>query len=185
MKREISDINILNDFTEKFCNIVNKFCNYIIVSGFIAISSGRARGTEDIDMIIEKIDLNTFEKIHNNLLKHNFVCIQSENFEEIYEYLNEGASIRYTWKNKPLPEMEIKFAKDKLDEIQLENKVKLELTDLDIWFSEIEMNIAFKEEYLKSDKDFEDSRHLRIVYEDDIDRKKIEEYKFLIKRYRL
>ena len=38
-----------------------------------------------------------------------------------------------------------------------------------IWFSSIESNIAFKEEYLKSDKDLEDAEHLRIIYKDKID----------------
>ena len=73
--------------------------------------------------------------------------------------------------------MEVKFAKDELDEMQIKERVKLEFTGLDVWFSSIETNIAFKEEYLKSDKDIEDARHLRIVYEGKINEKKIEEIK--------
>ena len=67
--------------------------------------------------------------------------------------------------------MEIKFAKDMLDNIQLQTKEKIPLTGLDVWFSSIAMNIAFKEEYLKSDKDMEDARHLRMVYSDKINEK--------------
>ena len=33
------------------------------------------------------------------------------------------------------------------------------------------MNIAFKEQLLKSDKDIEDAQHLRIIYSDALDEK--------------
>ena len=81
--------------------------------------------------------------------------------------------------------MELKFAKDALDEYQLKTKAKLPLTGLDIWFSSINMNLAFKEELLKSDKDLEDARHLRIVYKELVDEKEIDKIKKMIKRYRL
>ena len=59
------------------------------------------------------------------------------------------------------------------------------MTGLDIYFSSIEMNIAFKEELLKSDKDLDDSKHLRIVYGDKINSSEIEKIKKMIRRLRL
>lgn len=47
----VSDKNLIFSFTEKFCNIVNNFTDYAIVSGLTAIACGRTRGTEDIDII--------------------------------------------------------------------------------------------------------------------------------------
>ena len=82
--------NILDKFCTDFCKIVEKHTKYIIVSGFVAISSGRVRATEDIDMIIPKISLDKFEKLHKALSK-KFVCIQSDDFKEIYEdYLKQN-----------------------------------------------------------------------------------------------
>ena len=81
--------------------------------------------------------------------------------------------------------MEVKFAKDILDNYQLETRVKLSLTGLDIWFSSINMNIAFKEEYLKSDKDREDAKHLRLVYKNKINETEINNIKQLIRKIRL
>lgn len=46
------------------------------------------------------------------------------------------------------------------------------------------MNIAFKEEYLKSPKDLEDARHLRIVYDNLIDEEEINNIKKMIKELR-
>lgn len=184
MEREIKDLNILSEFCEQFCKIIEKYCRYIVVSGFVAIASGRTRGTEDIDLIIEKIDLTKFKDVYEGLKQKDFVCMQSDNVEEIYGYLKDNTSVRFTWKDKPLPEMEVKFAKDKLDEYQLNTKVKLELTGIDVWFSNINVNIAFKEELLKSPKDLEDARHLRIVYVELVDEKEIEKIKKIIKNLR-
>jgi len=81
--------------------------------------------------------------------------------------------------------MEIKFAKDELDNEQLNSRTKLPLTKLDIYFSSIEGNIAFKEELLKSQKDLEDAKHLRIIYEGKFDEDKINEIKRKIRRIKL
>jgi hypothetical protein len=47
------------------------------------------------------------------------------------------------------------------------------------------MNIAFKENYLKSKKDLEDARHLRIVYEELINEEEIINIKRMIMESRL
>ncbi len=186
MKREVDDKTILDKFTEDFTKIVEKYCKYIIVSGFVAIAHGRSRGTEDIDMIIERIPKIKFIELHNELINSGFECMQSENPEVIYdEYLTNVTSVRYTRKGEFLPEMEIKLAKDELDEYQIKTRQKLPFTGLDIYFSSIEINIAFKEELLKSDKDMEDAKHLRIIYKDKINEKEIENIKKKIRMLRL
>ena len=55
LTRKVDDKTILDKFVEDFVKVIEKYCKYIIVSGFVAIAHGRSRGTEDIDMIIEKI----------------------------------------------------------------------------------------------------------------------------------
>ena len=182
MRREIDDKNILDKFAEEFVRIVEKYCKYIIVSGFVAIAHGRTRGTEDIDMIIESISKDEFIFLHEDLINNGFECIQSENPEIIYDsYLRQNTSVRYTWKDKFLPEMEVKFAKDELDELQIITRKKLPFTGLDVYFSSIEMNIAFKEEYLKSDKDMEDAKHLRIIYKGKINEDEISDIAWKIR----
>lgn len=182
MRRGIEDRTILDDFVEDFCKIVEKHIEYIICSGFVAIAHGRSRATEDIDMIIKKMSKEKFIKLHNELVKSGFECMQSSDSEEIYEtYLINGDSIRYTRKGEFLPEMEVKFIKDELDEEQINSRQKIPFTKLNVYFSSIESNIAFKEEYLKAQKDLEDARHLRIIYEGKIDENKINEIKKKIK----
>ena len=184
MERIISDLNLLKRFCKEFCDITEKHCKYIIVSGFLAIASGRTRGTEDIDMIIERLNREQWKLLFHDLLQHNFVCMQSDSADEVFEYLQEKLSVRFTWRDKALPEMEVKFSKDLLDEIQLKQRIKLELTGIDVWFGNVNMNIAFKEELLKSPKDLEDALHLRIVFAETVNEEEINNFKNLIKRYR-
>jgi len=186
MKREIDNKTILEEFTEEFCGVVEKHCCYIICSGFVAIAHGRSRGTENIDMIIEKLPKDKFIELHEALIKEGFECMQSSDSKEIYdEYLKENDSVRYTRKGEFLPEMEIKFAKDSLDEEQLNTRTKLPFTGLNVYFSSIEGNIAFKEELLKAEKDLEDAWHLRIIYEGKINEDEINRIKREIREKRL
>lgn len=186
-ERRIGEINILDRFAEDFCRVVDKHVKYIIVSGFVAISSGRTRATEDIDMIIEKIPKKRFIEMHNALDKEGFECMQSSEAEDIFDYLDKGDSVRYTRKENKMfpPEMEVKFAKDELDELQLKERSKIDFTGLNIWFSSIESNIAFKEELLKSDKDMEDAKHLRIVFNGKFSEEEINNIKHLIRKLRM
>jgi len=186
MERKIDDKTILERFLEDFVEIVERHCKYIVVSGFVAIAHGRSRGTEDIDMILERLDKNRFKDLFDDLIRNDFECMQSSDAGRTYEdYLKENLSIRFTRKNEFLPEMEIKLAKDELDDYQIKTRRKLEFTGLDVWFSSIEMNIAFKEELLKSDKDLEDAKHLRIIYKGKINENEVKKIKKKIKELRL
>jgi len=185
MDRQISDKNILNQFCLKFCRTLEKHTEYIVVSGFVAIASGRTRGTEDIDIIIRGMNFENFSELHRDLLKSGFICIQSPKEKEIFDYLDENSAVRYTLKNQSIPEIELKFEKDNLDDYQFKTKEKLVLTGLDIWFSSVNMNIAFKEELLKSPKDLEDANYLRLVYKEKINEKEINKIKNMIIKLRL
>jgi len=94
-------------------------------------------------------------------------------------------SVRYTYSDSFLPEMELRFVSDPLDEYQIQTRTKIPLTGLDIYFSTVEMNIAFKEFYLKSDKDLEDAKHLRMVYADSLREEEIVKIKKMIQQWRM
>lgn len=182
MDRKISDRNILNVFVEDFCGVVDKYARYIVVSGFVAISHGRSRGTEDVDIIIERLSFSKFKEMHGALILAGFECLYPLKVEDIYEHLVGKLNARYSWHEIELPNMEMKFAKDSLDDEQFETRGKIEFTGVDVFFPKIEESIAFKEEYLGSDKDMEDAKHLRLIYMDKLDEDYIKEYKKKIRR---
>ena len=83
--REIKDRTILDIFAEDFVRVVEKHVKYIIVSGFVAIAHGRSRGTEDIDIIIERNSKDELITMHHELEVAAFECIQSDNPGVIYD----------------------------------------------------------------------------------------------------
>ena len=78
--------------------------------------------------------------------------------------------------------MEFKFSKNEIENLAIKTRKKYKNSlSSNIYFSEINLQIAFKEEYLRSNKDIEDSKHLREIFKNEIDNKKIDELKNLIK----
>lgn len=179
----ISDRNILDKFVVDFITVLEKYSRYAIVSGFLAISSGRVRGTEDIDLIVEEMTKNTFENFFKEIYEQNFVCVQGDDVNLIWDlYLKDKETIRFVKFGTMIPDMEFKFPKTEADKVALINRKKLPLTGLPVYFGSIESTIAFKEHLLKSQKDIEDSKHLRLVYSDEIDENEIKRIKKLIDR---
>jgi hypothetical protein len=137
--RSVSDKTVLEEFTEAFCRVLERHAKYIIVSGFVAIAHGRSRGTEDIDVIIERITKEKFTALFSDLEKAGFVCVQPGKSKDIYkDYLLENTSIRFVKKGTFVPDMELKLSKDALDDYQLGNRKKLPLTGLDLYYKPAE-----------------------------------------------
>jgi hypothetical protein len=179
----ISDRNILDKFVIDFTTILEKYSKYAIVSGFLAISSGRVRGTEDIDLIVEEMTKDTFEKFFKDIYKHKFECVQGDDPELIWNlYLKSKDTIRFVRKGTEMPDMEFKFPKTEADRVALLTRKKLPLTGLSVYFGSIESTIAFKEHLLKSPKDIDDAKHLRLIYSKEINEKEIIRIKKLITR---
>jgi hypothetical protein len=180
----ISDRNLLDKFVIEFTSILEKYTHYVIVSGFVAISNGRVRGTEDIDIIIDQIPFSLFSKFLKEIYAFNFECVQSDEALEIYnEYLIKKNAIRFVYKGTIVPNIELKFVKTEIDRYTLLKRTKLPLTGLDVYFASIESTIAYKEHYLSSEKDYEDSYHLRKLYQEILDLDEIKKVKLMIDKY--
>jgi len=93
--------------------------DYVVVSGYVSILFGRSRGTEDIDLLINKIDMDTFLKFHNELIEKNYWFLNAENPIELFGMLEDGLAIRVAVKENVIPNIELKFVKSQLDRISL------------------------------------------------------------------
>ena len=174
--RELSD---LDKFALDFIRILRKHIDYVIVSGYVSIILGRARASEDIDVIIPATGEGEMNGLFESL-KVGFYCLNTEDNADIYENLKSGIAARFARKGKVIPNIEMKFAKTKADEISLSESISVKFGGDEIKVSPLEMQIAFKESVLKSPKDIEDARHIRNVSEGHIDGGKISKYKVLL-----
>ena len=177
LDRELSD---LDKFTIDFIDILKKHTNYVIVSGYVAILLGRARASEDVDIIIPRINFLTFKKIYNDVKKNNFYCLNAEKEKTIYSYLEENLAVRFAKKDTMIPNIEMKWIKNSFDKIALENSIDVRIKDKSLRISPLELQIAFKENVLKSPKDLEDADHIKQVAKEYLDHKLIQRYKEML-----
>ena len=178
--RELSDLDC---FTLDFVNILEKHTNYVIVSGYVAILLGRARASEDIDIIIPKIDFSTFQSLYNDLKENDFYCLNAEKYNTIFEYIKEDLAIRFAKQGSLIPNVELKWLKNKFDKIAIEKTLTVVLPKGQLCISRLELQIAFKEVILKSPKDLEDARHIRNVAKGYLDDKLIQKYREMLRDF--
>ncbi len=175
------EINELDKFLLEFVKILEKHARYVIVSGYVSILFGRARATEDIDILIEPITKEKFELMWREIERNGFWCLNADSCEDAFNMLKENIPIRIARKNEIIPNIEVKVCKSCVDFETLKERVKVMLNEKEIFISPIEMQIAYKEEKLKNEKDMEDALHLREVFSEIISEEKIQKYKEMIK----
>ena len=139
---------------------------YVIVSGYLSILFGRSRGTEDIDILIEWLDENTFTALYSRLRDRKYYFLNPGGVRELYRMLEEGLAVRISKENMVIPNIELKFVRDEIERYSLENRIRLILEDdttFELYISPIEVQIPYKL-YLGSDKDIEDAVYLWEIF---------------------
>lgn len=172
------ELNDLDKFTIDFVSILNDLnINNVLVSGYVSILFGRNRASEDIDLIIDKIDKEKFLELWDKLKE--FECINSTNASDAYDnYLMKDNAIRFSKKGKFIPNMEVKFYKGDLDLWTLENRKKVVLNNHELFISPLELQIPFKLLLGKgeNEKDIEDAKFLYELFKDKLDMELLQEF---------
>jgi hypothetical protein len=172
-------VNMLDRFVFDFLDIAEPFGRYCLVSGYVAILFGRTRGTEDVDLFISRMDRERFLELHRNLLAAGFEFVNPEDGEGLFDMLDEGLAIRAARKGVVIPNMEMKFPREALDEATLEGRQEVRLDDRTLFISPLELQIAYKL-LLGSEKDIEDAIYIFGLMREHLDPKKLEEHKAML-----
>lgn len=165
-----------DEFALAFVEILeSEGVRYVLLSGYVALLFGRSRQTEDIDLVIEDLDADQFRRLWNRL-SERFECLNSNDAKTAFnKYLNNKTAIRFSWPGKYLPNMEVKFVHQPLEQEALDHRVEVRLNEQQLFISPIELQIAFKL-FLGSDKDIEDAKHLHIIFNEHLDRDALRRY---------
>jgi len=177
--RELSNLDKL---VLKFIKILEKHVDYVIISGYVSILLGRSRATEDVDVFINKIHINVFSKLYDELINSGFWCLNAEKVKDIYSFLEDGLAVRFSEEGKPVPNFEVKFPKRDVDKETFNDFIIVKLNEGKLKISSLERQIAFKRYYLCSDKDIEDALHIEKTFKNQISFKEIERLKNIIER---
>ena len=178
INRELTELDM---FLKDFLDVLKKHSDYLVVSGFVSISTGRVRGTEDIDILFPLMDKEKFELLFKELVNSDFWCYQGDD-KEVYDYINNMENIRFARNNTMFPNIEFipitKNRKAKYYEFTHPQKIKIDGFEFKI--PPVEFEILYKEMVLKSKKDIEDARHLRVFFSDILSNERFKECKKII-----
>ncbi|MBS3162184.1 hypothetical protein J4476_05820 [Candidatus Woesearchaeota archaeon] len=166
------ELSSLDKLTILFISILDRLqIEYVLVSGYVSILFGRNRNSEDIDIIIKKLDFKKFEQLFLEFTKE-FYCINSDNIKELYEeYLCSENSIRFSIEKTFIPNIEVKFPQTSLDILSLKERIRVNINNkFYIFISPLELQVSFKL-YLGSEKDIEDAKYLYEIFKEKLDHK--------------
>ena len=183
-KREIilnRKLNNLDRFVLDFVRILEKYVDYVLISGYVSIVLGRTRITEDVDIFIKEFSEEKFLKIYEEIKRGGFWCLNAEKGKEIFDFLKNRMAVRFSREGSPVPNFEVKFPKDSLDKETFNDFITIILPEGKLKVSSLERHIAFKRYYLSSDKDIEDALHIEELFGDKINHDKVNKLKTLIK----
>jgi hypothetical protein len=168
---------LLDKFVLNFCKILKGYVRYVVVSGYVSILFGRARATEDIDILIEKMSGGDFYKLYSEVTKKGYWCINAKSSKKVYNILADGLRVRFARRGAVIPNAELKFANKELEKEIFTDNLKVILNKGEIIIPKIEQQIAYKEIFLGSQKDLEDAEHLKRVFRDKVNKTILTKYR--------
>lgn len=177
------DMTGIDIFLRDFLKILVKHSDYLVVSGFVSIVSGRTRGTEDIDIIFPKMEKGKFKLLFEELIKGKFWCYQGDGWEEAYSYIVDLKSIRFARVGEMFPNVEFIPFDDskKAKKFEFEHPQLMRIGDFDFKVPPIEFEILYKEIVLAGDKDIADALHLRTFFSEIIKKDRFKKYEPIIR----
>jgi len=167
--------NRLDELAIEFSEILDQFdIQHVYIAGYVSILAGRARSTEDVDVLIERIDKETADELATMLAESGFWG-PAMPLASTYEMLDAGDNIWVAPEDQITPHLEVKFVRDEFDRASLENAITAEIGDEAIRIGPLELQIAYKL-YLGARKDIEDAVHLYTLFEETLSAPCLEEW---------
>ena len=181
INRELTKLDL---FVKDFLDILKRHSDYLVVSGFVSISTGRTRGTEDVDILVGKLNKTKFALLLEDLFKNEFLCYQGDTINEIWKYIENKNNIMFAKEGEIFPNIEFISVDESKPAKYFEftHPQKIKIQDFEFKIPPIEFEILYKEIILAGKKDIEDAQHLRTFFSDIIKRERFKEYGLIIKR---
>ena len=153
---------------------------YVIVSGYVAILTGRSRATEDVDVILGELTESETNELVDTLTERGYWGMAMP-LEDMYSMLRDGDRIRIAEADEFYPNFEVWFASNEIERGALANSLTVTFDDGTIEISPIELQIAYKLHLAQranspDGKDMEDALHLYVTFEEAFNTETLETY---------
>ncbi len=154
--------------------------DYVIVSGYVAILTGRSRSTEDIDVILQSLSETATAQLVSELKTQGYWGMAMP-LDEMYSMLSDGSRIRVAEDGQMFPNFELWFVSNDAEREALSNPLTVVFDEGQIDISPLELQIAYKLRLAHaadslSGKDFEDALHLYLTFEGQFNTERLEMY---------
>jgi len=167
--------NQLDELAVEFSEILDRSgIAHVFIAGYVSILAGRARSTEDIDVLIEAIGEETAAELAETLDEAGFWGAAMP-LASMYEMLSNGDNIWVAPDDQVTPHIELKSARDEFDRASLENAITARIGGEAIPIGPLELQVAYKL-HLGTQKDVEDAVHLYTLFEQSLSVARLEEW---------
>ncbi|MFB6094926.1 MAG: hypothetical protein ABEJ71_00540, partial [Halodesulfurarchaeum sp.] len=153
---------------------------YVIVSGYVAILTGRSRATEDVDVILEELTQAETDALVETLTERDYWGMAMP-LEDMYSMLSRGDRIRIAEAEEFYPNFEVFFPSTEIERTALADSLTVAFDSGTIEISPIELQIAYKLQLAQradspDGKDMEDALHLYVTFEEAFNTETLESY---------
>jgi hypothetical protein len=154
--------------------------DYVVVSGYVAILTGRSRATEDVDVVLEPLSESATDELVATLEDRGYWGMAMP-LSEMFSMLEGGDRIRIAEEDTFYPNFEVWFASNEIEREALSASIAAEMNDHRVAISPIELQIAYKLGLAQrsgstTGKDFEDALHLFLTFEGQFNEAALEDY---------
>jgi hypothetical protein len=159
--------NELDELAILFSRLLDEVgISHVFISGYVAILTGRARATEDIDVLLARTTSDKVDRLVTRL-EDNGLWGPAMPLDTMEEMLEDNIWVARD--GEMVPHLEVKFVNDEYDRASLENRMAAKLTSVnaELPIGPLELQIAYKL-HLGAQKDFEDALHLYSLFEESL-----------------
>lgn len=167
--------NELDELAISFSSVCSRLdIQHVFVAGYVAILTGRARATEDIDVFVERLsEAETAELV--DALETEGYWGPAMPLEEAYGNLAADTNLWVAPEGQMTPHLEVKFPTDEFDLASLSNAIDAHVGGETVPVGPIELQIAYKL-YLGTQTDFEDASHLYLLFRESLREARLESW---------
>lgn len=153
---------------------------YVVVSGYVTILTGRSRATEDVDVVLERLSETELADLADRLDVAGYWGMAMP-LEQLGDMLLDGERLRIAEEDEIFPNFEVWLASTNVDREALRTAITAEIGEHELSISSIELRIAYKLRLAKDaesidGKDFEDALHLYLTFRDRFNADRLEQY---------
>lgn len=167
--------NELDELAVAFSTLVTRLdVEHVFIAGYLAILTGRARATDDIDVLIEPLSETATADVVAELQANGYWG-PAMPLDEMYGNLSEGTNVWVAPTGQMTPHLEVKFPTDEFDRASLSDAIVAHVGGETIPVGPLELQIAYKL-YLGGQTDFEDAAHLYTLFRDSLRTPRLESW---------